>query len=88
MAGGFLVRLSMDNKQFAADCALLVQMAARSAEVRERLVGLGDLSEHMQCVEVDAGAAAVKGEVRLRIDFSGGLASLVAAARAGEFDHG
>lgn len=80
------VSIGMDTDGFVADMALLADAGKRSQCVRERLFGLGDLSAHIRCVQVDDGAAASAVRLRFRLEAANGLADLVSAVRAGDFD--
>jgi hypothetical protein len=82
------LRLSLDSQQFEADCALLAQAAERSAELRESVLDLGDLSAHVRCVQVEALPAVPAGELVYRLEPSDRLAAVFAAVRAGYVDRG
>jgi hypothetical protein len=82
------IRLMLDSTQAQADLDLLAQAAERSAELRQLLIDFGDLSAQLRCVQVEDAAAVSAGELRLRLECADGLAALLAAVRAGEFDRG
>lgn len=88
MSDRLCIRLSLDTKRFESDLSLIAEAAERSAELRELLLDLGDLSAHVRCVQVEAGVAVPAGEVVLRLECADGLAALLSAVRAGEFDRG
>lgn len=88
MSESLRLRLSLDSDQFQADCALLAQTAERSQRLLERLLGFGDLSSQVRCVQVEGPAAAGALHARFRLELADGLADLVRAVRAGEFDRG
>jgi hypothetical protein len=83
--GGVVLRV--DAAQMEADLALLAEAAHLSGEVRQRLIDLGDLAAQVRCVNLDGALATPTGEVWVRLEFADGLAQLVAAVRAGDFNH-
>lgn len=76
----------VESEALWADVALLAEFAQRSAQVRQRLLDLGDFAAHLRCVEFETGAALGAGHVRVRLELANGLAELVSAIRAGDFD--
>lgn len=69
-----------------ADIDLLTQAAQRSLHVRKVLVDFfGGLGEGA-CVHLEAGAAALAGQIRVEAKLCDRLAALAAAVRAGDFD--
>lgn len=80
------ITLRCDTRQLYADLELLAEFAKRSLEVQKRLLGFGDLRAHMRCVDADPAFAPGAGQLGVRLEFSNGLAELVSAVRAGQFD--
>ena len=80
--------IGLDTGQVAADLALLAQAGERSPEVRQALFDLGDLSAQFRCVQVEGGPAVSAGELRFVLECTDGLAALLSAVRAGDFDRG
>jgi len=75
-----------DTRQLLADIELLAEFSERSLEVQKRLLDLGDFCAHMRCVDADPAFAPGAGQLGIRLEFSNGLADLVSAVRAGQFD--
>jgi hypothetical protein len=82
--GGLVIRL--DASQIEADLVLLAEAAELSSEVRQRALDLGDLPAQIRCVNVHNAAAFPASELWIRLEFADGLAQLVAAVRAGDFN--
>ena len=80
------ITLRCDTRQITADLVLLAEFAQRSPEVHQRLLGLGDFCAHMRCVDADSAFAPGAGQLGIRLEFANGLADLVSAVRAGQFD--
>ena len=80
------IALQLDSVQAQADIALLTQAAKTSLRVRQRLLDLRDLAAHLVCVDADHPVALGAGQLGIRLEFSNGLAELVSAVRAGQFD--
>lgn len=78
--------LKLDANQVLAEIALLTQAAKGSLQVRQRLLGLGNLASHLVCFDDDAGPATPAGQLGVRLQFSDALLELVSAVRAGQFD--
>jgi hypothetical protein len=92
--GGLRVCLMFDGSEVAAAFDLFAQAAERSPELVVRLVDLGvrdavfsgDLGACLRSVQLEPDPAAPANEVRFRLELSDGVAALLAAVRAGEFD--
>ena len=83
------VALRLENAdQVSADFELLAQAAERSERLRQALLDLGDLAAQVRCVQGEPIPAAGAHQVLLRLELADGLAGLVRAVRAGEFDRG
>ena len=80
------ISIRVDTARVLADLALLSEAAQRSLQLRQRLLDLGELASHLVCVDVDHAFALGASELGIRLEFSNGLAALVSAARAGQFD--
>ena len=84
------LRILVDAEQAHQDLALLAGSAQLSQGVAQRLVSLFpealNLDAHLACVNLDTPATARAGELRVRLQLANGLAQLVAAIRAGEFN--
>jgi len=80
------ITLRCDTRQITADLVLLAEAFDRSPQVRERLLGFGDLCAHMRCVDADPAFAPGAGQLGIRLEFANGLADLVSAVQAGQFD--
>lgn len=80
------ITLRCDTRQLHADLDLLAKFAKRSLEVQKRLFDLGDFRAHVRCVDADPAFAPGAGQLGIRLEFSNGLADLVSAVRAGQFD--
>lgn len=80
------IALRIDTSQVQADLQLLSEAAQRSLELRQRLLGLGDLGAHLVCVDADRSFALGADQLGIRLELSNGLAELVSAMRAGQFD--
>lgn len=80
------VAVVVDTVELQADLGLLAQAAELSGEVRQLLLDAGDLAAQVRCVNINPAFAASAGELRVRLEFSDGLAQLVAAVRAGDFN--
>lgn len=84
---GICLQLGVRNAaQVQADLELLAQAAQASAELRQLLIDLGELSAHLRCVQCKDLPAVSAGEVALDLELSDELAGLVSAVRAGDFD--
>jgi hypothetical protein len=86
MAEPATITLRCDTRQIQDDCALLSEFAKRSLKLQQRLLDLGDFRAHVRCVDADPAFAPGAGQFGIRLEFSNGLAELVAAVRAGDFD--
>lgn len=74
--------LSLDFAQATDGLALLSRAAARSPELRQRLLDLCDLGAHLRFVQVDPGAGQPATHLRYRVEFSDGLSDLVVSAKS------
>lgn len=72
--------------QVAADLAVLSESAKASAQLRQRLLDLGDLSAHIRCVYLKDLPAVSAGDFVCDLEFSDALAGVLSAVRAGEFN--
>ena len=73
-----VVPLSVDASSLMADIELLTNAAQRSPEMRRRVEALGDLADYVSEADCDSPS----GLVRVRFEFSGAVAALVAELRA------
>jgi hypothetical protein len=80
------VRLHFDTAQAVQDLQLLSQAAQRSLQLRCRLFDFVDVAQELRFVHVEDHTAATRDALVMRLELSQGLADLVAAVRAGEFD--
>lgn len=80
------ITLRCDTRQITADFVLLAESFDRSPEVAKRLLDFGDLCAHIRCVDADPAFATGAGQLGVRLEFSDGLADLVSAVRASQFD--
>lgn len=81
-----VIHLHIDTSQAMADLQLLAEVAECSSQLRQRLLDLGNLGAHLVCVDADGALALGANEFRVRLEFANGLAELVSAVRAGQFD--
>ena len=82
------LHIGLDADQLCADLALLAKAAERSERLFERVLDLGDLAAQFRCVQVESGLAVPAGELRFVLECTDGLAALLSAVRAGDFDRG
>ena len=80
------ITLCCDTRQLYADLELLAEFSKRSLEVHQRLLGFGDFRAQLRCVPAELDFAPGAGQLGVRLEFADGLADLVAAVRAGQFD--
>lgn len=86
--GACVVRVVAEEHESLAWIPLLAEAAGRSVELRQRLRKFLDGGPELRCVDVETLPTTAAGEVRIRLKLSDGLAELVRAVRAGEFDLG
>ena len=72
--------------QLTDDLALLSQAAQASAQLRQLLLNLGELSSHIRCVEPKDLATVPAGELVFELEFSDALTAVFSAVRAGNFN--
>ena len=78
--------LSCDTAQASADLSLLEGASRCSQRVRQALFDLGDLGSQIRLVQLDVGVAASANHMAYSLELASGLANVLAAIRAGEFD--
>ena len=80
------IDVRLDTRKIQDDISLLSKAAQASLQVRQRFLDLGDLGSHLVCVDADRAFSPWAGELGIRLEFANGLADLVSAVRAGQFD--
>ncbi|PRD68763.1 hypothetical protein C6P61_09690 [Malikia spinosa] len=77
------LKIQIDTDQALADLDLLAKTAARSPQLRQRLLDLGDLGAYLRFAQVELAAAEPARQLLYRLELCGRLDDLVLAVRAG-----